>query len=353
VNQEPLVSIIIPTFNRAHLIGETLDSVLAQTYTNWECIVVDDFSTDTTSAKILEYQKTDSRFCYVPNGRVKGGQGARNTGLEKSKGEWLIFLDSDDLLDRHCLEKRISFCNLNPEMDFLVFQSVLFNSRPGDLDKVPNLFYKKMDDLSRFIVYDYPWNISSPILKRDFLVRHSIKWNEKLILHQDLDFYIFLLTHTPSYKKRISYPDVFIRSQGEDKLSLQGYTPEKNFGKYNYLESVFNSLKTKKLVFKHKKQLYGLALSYMLLFVRQSEYKHYLKVPGLFFKNSLYTSALTLVFDQCYISLRGKIYNKVFRKVLDLYTFFNFENRTQYLTPKGSTLGKVTVEQHLLNTTAL
>ena len=62
--KQALISIIIPTFNRAHLIGETLDSVLAQTYPNWECIIVDDGSTDTTDEVVGEYVKKDSRFLY-------------------------------------------------------------------------------------------------------------------------------------------------------------------------------------------------------------------------------------------------------------------------------------------------
>ena len=60
----PLVSIIIPTYNRAHLIGETLDSVLAQTYQNWECIIVDDGSSDNTDEVIGAYVEKDSRFKY-------------------------------------------------------------------------------------------------------------------------------------------------------------------------------------------------------------------------------------------------------------------------------------------------
>ena len=98
---QPLVSIIIPTFNRAHLIGETLDSVLAQTYTNWECIVVDDGSTDATGDLMESYVKKDTRFRYHhrPKNRLTGGNAARNYGFELSKGEYLNFFDSDDLMD--------------------------------------------------------------------------------------------------------------------------------------------------------------------------------------------------------------------------------------------------------------
>ena len=64
MQEHPLVSIIILTYNRAHLIGETLDSVLAQTYTHWECIVVDDGSTDATDEVLATYVEKDSRFQY-------------------------------------------------------------------------------------------------------------------------------------------------------------------------------------------------------------------------------------------------------------------------------------------------
>ena len=77
---KPLVSIIIPTYNRAHLIAETLDSIIAQTYTNWECIVVDDGSTDPTDELMETYCKKDSRFQYYhrPKNRPKGANACRN-----------------------------------------------------------------------------------------------------------------------------------------------------------------------------------------------------------------------------------------------------------------------------------
>src|SRR5690554_2207297 len=99
MQEQPLVSIIIPTFNRAHLIGETLDSVIAQTYQNWECIVVDDGSTDHTAEIMANYLAKDSRFQYHhrPKNRPAGGNAARNFGFGVSKGEYINWLDSDDL----------------------------------------------------------------------------------------------------------------------------------------------------------------------------------------------------------------------------------------------------------------
>jgi glycosyltransferase involved in cell wall biosynthesis len=102
----PLISIIIPTFNRAHIIGETLDSIIAQSYTDWECIIVDDGSTDDTEVVIAEYINNDSRFKFYkrPKHREKGPNSCRNFGFEKSKGHLIHWFDSDDLLFNNALE---------------------------------------------------------------------------------------------------------------------------------------------------------------------------------------------------------------------------------------------------------
>ena len=104
----PLVSIIIPTYNRAHLISETLDSVLAQSYANWECIVVDDGSTDQTDSLLVEYIKNDARIQWHSRSEdyLPGGNGARNFGLKLASGDYIIFFDSDDLMTiEHVAEK--------------------------------------------------------------------------------------------------------------------------------------------------------------------------------------------------------------------------------------------------------
>ena len=93
---KPVFSIVIPTYNRANVIGRTLDSVLAQTYQDWECLIVDDFSTDNTKDVVEEYCNKDSRFYFIINEKKKGANGARNTGIEHAKGDYVSFLDSDD-----------------------------------------------------------------------------------------------------------------------------------------------------------------------------------------------------------------------------------------------------------------
>src|SRR5579863_7279546 len=91
-----LVSIIIPTFNRAYCIRHTVDSVVAQTHANWEVLIVDDGSTDGTRELIASTYSHDPRirYLYQPNAGVSH---ARNTGIAESHGEFVAFLDSDDV----------------------------------------------------------------------------------------------------------------------------------------------------------------------------------------------------------------------------------------------------------------
>ncbi len=105
-----LISIIIPTFNRAHLIEETLDSVLQQTYEHWECIVVDDGSTDHTIEVLKDYGQKDARFRYFkrPDNLKKGANSCRNYGFEKSEGEFVQWFDSDDIMLPSFLAEKIS-----------------------------------------------------------------------------------------------------------------------------------------------------------------------------------------------------------------------------------------------------
>lgn len=108
-----MVTIVIPTYNRAGLIEKTLDSVLAQTYPDWECLVVDDFSTDNTKEIVQAYYNKDNRFHYYKNENKKGAQGARNTGIKHSQYKWIQFFDSDNIMHENLLESM--FCLMSED----------------------------------------------------------------------------------------------------------------------------------------------------------------------------------------------------------------------------------------------
>lgn len=108
---EGLVSIIMPSWNTENFIGETIKSVLNQTYTNWELIIVDDCSTDNTETVVLAFQ--DDRIKFYHNEKNVGAALTRNTALRIAKGEWIAFLDSDDIWMPHKLEHQIKFMRDN------------------------------------------------------------------------------------------------------------------------------------------------------------------------------------------------------------------------------------------------
>ena len=108
------VSVIIPTYNRANLVGRAIKSVLNQTYKDFELIIVDDSSTDNTKDVIRQFQEKDSRIEYIKHHKNKGGSAARNTVIKSSKGEYITFLDSDDEWLCEKLEKQIKLFSIMP-----------------------------------------------------------------------------------------------------------------------------------------------------------------------------------------------------------------------------------------------
>jgi glycosyltransferase involved in cell wall biosynthesis len=104
----PIISVIIPTYNRAHLLPRSIESVLNQTYKDFELIIVDDGSNDNTDEVVNKYIKKDNRIKYIKFEKNKGGNVARNAGINHSRGEYIAFLDSDDEWLSKKLERQIS-----------------------------------------------------------------------------------------------------------------------------------------------------------------------------------------------------------------------------------------------------
>ena len=118
----PYFSIIIPTYNRADIIIETLSSIHCQTFESWECIIIDDGSTDKSIDKISGYIKNDTRFVLKQrDSHPKGPTKCRNIGLKYAKANKIIFFDSDDLFLPWALQNRYNVTIQKKELDLCLF----------------------------------------------------------------------------------------------------------------------------------------------------------------------------------------------------------------------------------------
>lgn len=185
-----MVSIIIPNYNKELALNETLNSVFCQTYKDWECIITDDGSTDNSKLIINEFLNKDKRFIYLerPINNKKGPSSCRNIGIENANGDYIVFLDSDDLLAKDCLENRVSTFEKAKSNDFLIFQMEVFNNNSHLFEiKVGNNKISKKECLYQFISIESVWQITAPIYKTDFL-KNKIQFNEDLLVYEDLEF---------------------------------------------------------------------------------------------------------------------------------------------------------------------
>jgi glycosyltransferase involved in cell wall biosynthesis len=164
-----MISIIIPNFNKASFITETLDSLLAQTFSDWEAIIIDDCSTDNSLTIINGYLIKDTRFHLIKNSTNSGGSYSRNRGLDAAKGEYLIFLDSDDILTPNCLELRYSSI-FDTAYNLVVFPMGTFYKEFGDSlsqwRPKPN-----EDHLKKILAHDIPWSIMQGIWRKSMLIK--------------------------------------------------------------------------------------------------------------------------------------------------------------------------------------
>ncbi len=219
--ENPLVSIIIPTYNRAHLIGETLDSVLAQTYHNWECIIVDDGSTDNTDEVVGAYVEKDSRFKYFhrPEEHLPGGNGARNYGFKMSQGEYVNWLDSDDLFSENKIEEQLK---LIIGKSYAVCTCKWGRFEQKDYFKLKDLEiykdYKPGYHLLRFYGKKGAFFPSHTFLIHKDIISKSGLWNEYLKINQDGEFYCrVLINATEVVFSSLSY--ILYRSNSNNKTS--------------------------------------------------------------------------------------------------------------------------------------
>ena len=169
MTKQPLISIIMPTYNCGKFIGRTIDSVINQTYSNWELIVVDDCSKDDTE-KVLNKYKKDKRINYIKLEKNSGAAVARTESMKRAKGNYMAFLDSDDLWYPKKLEKQLKFMQDN-SYDFTCTAYEQIDEEDNKLNKV--IKTKKKADYNR-ILLDCPVGNSTVMYNVDKLGKFEV-----------------------------------------------------------------------------------------------------------------------------------------------------------------------------------
>ncbi len=194
--EHPLISIIIPNYNYGDLLKECIESLFSQTYTNWECIIVDDGSTDNSKEIAQHLCAKDSRVKYFVQ-QNSGPTVARNYGLKLAKGEFVQFLDADDLLENQKLEKQLAIFKLYNDSD-IVYGGVKYFSASDPVKRYDNLDLKSgswMKNLSGSgdvmilqLLKENIMVISSPLVRRSLFERLG-NMNELLRFNEDWELW--------------------------------------------------------------------------------------------------------------------------------------------------------------------
>lgn len=194
----PLISIIIPTYNRASLIKETLNSIIGQTFTNWECIIIDDGSTDDTEAVISDYVGKDSRFRFYkrPEDRKKGPNSCRNFGFEVSKGSWINWFDSDDIFVTNALEDFI--VHIDSNLDAVVAKLMKVDSVTKEVVGYNRIFSENL--LEKYYTGFISFYVCGPLWNKVFLDKQKELFDEKIRFLDDWDFNLRMLYQKPKIK---------------------------------------------------------------------------------------------------------------------------------------------------------
>lgn len=232
-----LISIIIPVFNREKLIEETLNSVIKQSYKNWECLLVDDNSTDNSVNIIEKYSKIDSRFMLLkrPKNRVKGANACRNYGFEKSEGEFIQWFDSDDIMHKDMLKIKLNKLIQN-NVDFVVSEGLEFQNSINNIVHKWDLITSE-NPLIDHITGKINFHTNGPLFKRKFL-QNKMLFNETLQRKQEWEFYSRLLIGNTNYSP-INKPLYYFRNH------------DKSINGINDKNTLYSRIKSTNLVFKN------------------------------------------------------------------------------------------------------
>lgn len=202
-------SVIVPVYNSVRYICECLDSIAAQTFDDFEVVMVNDGSTDETPRICEGYARADARFRLVTRPQNGGASAARNTGIEHARGDYLLFLDNDDFWESTDALERIHALALEHEgPDLIAYPMGELRAGSGELFMPRSDLAARVNALTTFRAVmevllrhnDYYSQAGGKAVRRDLVVRHRLRFDETLRNNEDSDWSLRLLYHARSIK---------------------------------------------------------------------------------------------------------------------------------------------------------
>lgn len=243
-----VLSIVMPVFNHPRELREMIDSILGNTFQDWELLAVDDGSEAKTIAVLQEYSDNDSRIKFVRRTQEpKGAQTCRNIGLQMAKGEYICFFDSDDAIAQYCLEQRVAEISSHQELDFMVFRSSVYTEDPETKNEYRYVYGYNIydDDISAFCARTLPFVVWNNIYRRSSLLKYGITWDDKLLSLQDAQFNLQTLLAGMKYAYSEKPADYMYRTGTTGSISKKIYS-ERHFKSNAYaIESFYKQIHNK------------------------------------------------------------------------------------------------------------
>lgn len=225
---KPIVSVIMPAYNSEKFIASAIDSVLAQTFRDFELIIIDDGSTDATKSIIESFVETERRIVFLQNKKNSGVSFTRNFGISQARGEWIAFLDSDDMWRNDKLEKQINLIRSCPDalLTYTASSFVDFSGRPYSfiLDAESELTYNKI--LKRNLL-----SCSSVIVRKD-IISHIKMAGDKM--HEDYAAWMLILREIRC-AYGINEPLLIYRLSAHSKSGKRFRSAMMNYNSYRYV----------------------------------------------------------------------------------------------------------------------
>ncbi len=201
-------------FNRASFLEATVNSVKNQTYKNWECILVDDHSTDNSWDLLKDFEELDSRFRVFkrPENLHKGANACRNYGFEEASGKYINWFDSDDLMEPNFIQNKVAAFDAQTDIVLSKTKIYYVTDQIEVLEQRTNLTSNLLED---FITRKISWYLLDPMYAKTFLDRHNLVFDKQLLGGQDRDFFQRILLNEPKMIVIDDYLTTYVKHGGE------------------------------------------------------------------------------------------------------------------------------------------